>query len=383
MVDSRQRRSVILTTAGTSLLNNCIDREKEASYQRVLVESAHKKAGMLSPEAQEILNTLSSRAWKGMSEAENGRLHRISAELNALSALYEGRLIGSGKQGDQHIIIASDTAPGRATADALDRFLSAQGFSTHCPVIEDLDTVDTRTYRNGVHNLLKFIEENLKGYREAGYRIIFNLSGGFKSLAGYLTGIGMIYADEIAFIFEGQGSQLVRITPPPVKLDEGLAERHFGSLALLAEEACLPTEALPDVPLTFVERDDLCMLSIWGRILWNRLDQDRLLSTVLHEYPGIVYGPHFVKDWESLDTAVRAAVQQAIVKAAALLLEKQGDVLALKQDRGLQYTNFKQRPEIGHFRVNQQWRISCSVEKGSLTLRHCGSHDHVEGKEGV
>ncbi|MBK8043622.1 MAG: hypothetical protein IPK21_13770 [Haliscomenobacter sp.] len=72
-----------------------------------------------------------------------------------------------------------------------------------------------------IKDLLKWCDETLPGYRTAGYEIIFNLTGGFKSLQGYLNTIGMFYADRIVYIFES-GQEVIAIPKLPVKLEMGI-----------------------------------------------------------------------------------------------------------------------------------------------------------------
>lgn len=379
-----QNKRLILTTAGSSLLLNQVDRAREEAWATALREMAHVGEDDLQSGQIEMLNTLKQRALQKLNEADVDALRRMAAELNALVSLYDGRLKHPDNKQDHHIIIATDTAIGRATAEILHDFLCRNGYTADCTPIESLDTRDTATYRKGVHNLLERIEETVPGYRESGYRVIFNLSGGFKSLSGYLTGIGTIYADEMVYIFDEKGSSLVRIPPLPVKLDDDLGRKHFGSLAILAEERYLPGDALPDLPPPLVERDaDLCMMSLWGKILWNRLDPDGMYAGQLYEYAGIVYEASFEKDWKACDRPARVSIQKAIVGAAALFLEGGLNIAPLKRDPGLQYEDYKQRPGIGHFRAGLQWRISCRVEDGRLILRRCGTHDHVERAEKV
>jgi hypothetical protein len=50
--------------------------------------------------------------------------------------------------------------------------------------------------------VIRWCQDTLPGYRESGYHIVFNLTGGFKSIQGWMQTLGMFYADEIVYIFE-------------------------------------------------------------------------------------------------------------------------------------------------------------------------------------
>lgn len=382
-------KRLIVTTAGTSLLSNQIHRANEPDWGKRLTDMAHQKKDELSSESEQILNTLKNRAVDAINTANNQELRKFSAELNALVSLYEEQFLNySNSKNDYHIIISSDTAPGRTTSEILKQFLDKNGFITDCPSIAGLDALDSLTYRKGVYGLIDYFDNQLPNYKEAGYQIIFNLSGGFKSLAGYLTSLGMLYANETVFIFEGSSSKLIRIPQAPVNLNEDLAAQHFGSLAILAKERYLPPDSLPNIPESFIERDsDLSMISVWGKILWNRVNKnpkfDSIFTDTLFEYPKIEYTATFKKDWNKLDSTVKIEIQKAVISASALLIESGNDVSALKRNGGLLYSNFEQKPEVGHFRASRQWRITCTADSNGLKLRHCGSHDYTEQSENV
>src|SRR5699024_7664299 len=104
---------------------------------------------------------------------------------------------------DIHFLLATDTYQGKLTAELLKEFLSRKVQSAQVIVPKNLNTKTKEDFKAGIRDLLKWCEDVLPGYKDAGYEIIFNLTGGFKSLQGYLNTIGMFYADSISYIFEG------------------------------------------------------------------------------------------------------------------------------------------------------------------------------------
>jgi len=77
-------------------------------------------------------------------------------------------------------------------------------------------------------------------------------------------------------------------------------------------------------------------------------------------------------------------LQETLAEASAFLLMYEGNPNALREYGWLQYDNYTNkhtrdgRP-MGHFRITQGDRVSCTAEGGVLRLRHFGGHDYVNG----
>jgi hypothetical protein len=205
---------------------------------------------------------------------------------------------------------------------------------------------------------------------------LFNLVGGFKSLQAYLQMLGMIYADEICYLFESPGSPLLRIPRLPIHFDLEPLRQSAALMARLATGAIVREEDVSVLPSIYVEIDGgYAVLSTWGKFVWNS-EKQNLLSGTLLEHPGIRYEHAFKKDYERCKEAPqRVAFQEAIAKAAVLWAEN--GLKELRRDGGLQYETYQNRKEIGHFRVDKGRRISCLPDGDTLVLRHMGSHDYV------
>jgi len=81
---------------------------------------------------------------------------------------------------------------------------------------------------------VKFIEDNLIGYKRNGYRVIFNLTGGFKSVQGFLQSIASLYADEAVYVFE-TASELLRAPRMPLRLDMNVVKENITSYVGLGQ----------------------------------------------------------------------------------------------------------------------------------------------------
>jgi len=75
------------------------------------------------------------------------------------------------------------------------------------------------SFRVALADLTEQLDTLVRSYREQGWFVVFNLTGGFKSLNGYLQTLGMISADRCVFIFEG-APELMEIPRLPVRLSE-------------------------------------------------------------------------------------------------------------------------------------------------------------------
>ncbi len=227
--------------------------------------------------------------------------------------------------------------------------------------------------------LIKWCEENIFGYRNCGYRIIFNLAAAFRSLQGYLNIMGMFYADEMVYIFE-TGSRLLRIPRLPLQVDIGALRDHRAKLAMTAQGHVFTFAQVANIPDGLLEIDERsAMLSDWVGLVWNRVRQE-LLEKNLLEFPRLYYTDKFRKDFEGADAKEQVELQEVLAKVAGILEDNNGDTSALKRDGGLQcevYTNKRTKDgrPIAHFRVSDSRRVTCTAEDDKLLhLRRYGEY---------
>ncbi len=365
---------LILSPVGTSILTN------QAGDQRsLLYRYANASESQTLPEVKLLIQSLSEQVKNSLPQAQPAALRKASAELNGILGLYQGTLPAN--SGDTHWLIATDTYQGQVAASIARDFLKQHFHNTQIFTPAGLSTRDKATFMEGIKELLQWCDETLPGYHHSGYTIHFNLTGGFKSLQGYLNTIGMFYADQISYIFES-GEELITIPRLPIKLEREIFE-HNASLFLQLSQSNegLPTATLSAIPDVMLDRiDDRCLLSTWGQLGWNNA-KERILATRLIELPMIAYEESFRRDFQD-NTQAREKVrlQEIIAKVSCLLQENDGDIACLKGGRagGLLYDNFSGKNSyLGHFRLNQGMRVSCKYENRTLLLRHFGPHDYV------
>ncbi|HEY9872603.1 MAG TPA: putative CRISPR-associated protein [Candidatus Obscuribacterales bacterium] len=362
---------LLISTIGTSLLTNQIDQQSD---RQLLNKTANLTPETIPTEAGNIIEKLKSKASEKLKQGVK-EIRRASAELNGIYGLYQEQL-EQGRQ-DMHFLIATDTAQGQATANVVKSFLQTQGLTVDTYTPSGLSTASTESFSHGIDKLLEWIDDTIPNYEESGYKVCFNLVGSFKSLQGYLNTIGMFYADEIIYIFEGS-SEVITIPRLPISLDNSVIQPYVVEFALMAQGAEVNRSKLPGVPETLIFAvDDEVTLRNWGRLIWNR-SKEQLLSKDLLAFPQIRYEPSFVRDYERVrSNSERVKLQEILAKVAHLLIKNNGDTGALKGDGGVLYEVYKNKGGIGHFRVTQGLRVSCVVSDEGLLLRHYGAHDYV------
>lgn len=369
-------RQVIISTIGTSLLTNQINRADpdEKDWYSRLRDTANLNEDKTPEDVKQIITILKQRADEQLSGAKIYQIRRASAELNGVYGIYQENLT-QGKE-DIHFLISTDTAQGKTTAKIIDDFLRKQGLTnTSIYTPSGLSTASTEAFSLGIDDLIVWLQDTIPVYKASQYKISFNLVGSFKSLQGYLNTIGMFYADEIIYIFEGEKSDLITIPRLPIAVDINSIQPHALQLALLdagVELAVSETAGIPSAML--VEIDQKMMLSTWGQLIWNQC-KDKLLSGDLLVFPRLEYQDTFRADYnQQRSDKARVKLQDTLAKVVCLLNQSNGDTTILKQHGGLQYDKYENMGDIDHFRITQGVRVSCRSVQGKLVLHRYGEH---------
>ncbi|MEG4440954.1 putative CRISPR-associated protein [Microcoleus sp. AT9_B5] len=377
---SRQiKPRLVISTVGTSLLANQIDSECEPDWASQLQDNANLTEQEINPgsEIDRNIKELKKRAEDKLKEANTSDLRETSAELNGIYGLYDDQL-DLGAQ-DLHFLLTTDTAQGQVSAKILETFLRSHKISTEIYTPKNLSTASTEKFTNGIDELLKWIDELIPEYQSAGYKICFNLVGGFKALQGFANTIGMLYADEIIYIFEGS-QDIITIPRLPIQVDKSVIK--LVQFSLMAAGAWVKLSELDGVPETLILKvDDTAILTNWGRLIWNRSKED-LMSGELLQFPKLKYESSFIRDYDGItDKKEKSKLQETLAKVSHLLIKHNGDTAPLKSDGGVQYEVYqkedrKQIEGLAHFRVTQALRVSCVTSGNVLILRHYGLKLH-------
>ncbi|MBW4433156.1 MAG: CRISPR-associated protein [Pelatocladus maniniholoensis HA4357-MV3] len=372
-------RRAIISTIGTSLLTNQINRANpdEKDWYSHLRDTANLSEEKTPEDVQQIIATLKQRADKQLAGAKIPQIRRASAELNGIYGIYQEDL-SQGKE-DIHFLIATDTVQGKTTAKIVEDFLRKQGLnnsSIYSP--SGLSTASTEAFSLGIDTLIVWLQDTIPPLKANKYKICFNLVGSFKSLQGYLNTIGMFYADEIIYIFEGEKSELITIPRLPIAVDISLIKPYTLQLALLDVGAGLSISETQGIPETMLaEVDEKMMLSTWGQLIWNQCKNDLLCENLL-SFGGLEYQDSFKADYnKEIQKQPRVKLQETLARISYLLKESNGDVSILKKHGGLQYDKYTNMGNVDHFRVTQGVRVSCCSDQGKLILYRYGKEEEV------
>jgi putative CRISPR-associated protein (TIGR02619 family) len=373
---------LVISTVGTSLLTNQIDREFEDSWYvrlRDTVNCSREEIDKYHEDVKDIIDKLKERT----TDELNGDIEDIreaSAELNGIYGLYD-KEIEKGKE-DTHLLITTDTAQGRMAAEILENFLKQKGLkstSTYFPVGFSLSSSDT--FSEGIASLFSYLQEILVSSKHSQHQICFNLVGSFKAIQGYFNTIGMFYADEMIYVFEGS-NEVIKIPKLPVQVDKSIIEPYKVQLAMMDGGDILKSwSEAQKVPKEWVLTDDKEMtLSTWGKLLWSQCKDYFLSHEKLLEFPRVEYKSSFLSDYKVIlnNFQEKVKLQETIAKVAQMLHLSNGDTSILKKDPGLQYDKYtNMRGDIAHFRVNQGLRVSCTSSNGVLLLHRYGKEPVV------
>lgn len=263
-------KTLTVTTCGTSLLTNGADREA-LSFLRNNANKREEEYG--AEEKSRLLALVEERRGHLLSARDEAEIRRLSAELNGFIGCYRRAGGLADAAGDMHFLICTDTFQGRLTAGLLSDWGEKRGIKMTVQPIEDLNTRDMSAFRLGINNLVEWCSAVLPGYRQASWRILFNLVGGFKSLQGYMQALGMFYADETLYIFEA-GGELLSIPRLPVDFNESARRSVVDnfSVARRLRWQSLPMKQCSGLPETMLDIvDGECTFSAWGKLMFEQV----------------------------------------------------------------------------------------------------------------
>jgi putative CRISPR-associated protein (TIGR02619 family) len=372
---------LVISTVGTSVLTNQIDRDidENGCYEK-LQQTANYTDNEIQhyPEIEQIISELKERAEQELSSNNTDKIRKASAELNGIYGLYNEQI----EQGipDMHLLVTTDTAQGRVSAEVVESFLKSKGLtniSTHAQ--PGLSTASSDIFVEGMAKLIPSMQEIIKECKNRRYTICFNLVGGFKALQGYFNTIGMFYADEIIYVFEGS-NQLIKIPKLPVKVDVSEIEPYKVQLAMMdVGEISTSWEEAQEVPKEWVfVIEPQMILSAWGELLWDQCKEELLSKERPLPFPKLEYHQSFLDDYQAKPANEKIILQENLARAACLLKNHKDGISAMKQDGIFRLRRYVgKHKDIDHFDLPKDRRVSCIAKEGTLYLRHYGEHDDV------
>lgn len=142
----------------------------------------------------------------------------IQAQLDDTSAEIKSLIKMGVDPNDRVILIASDTVDGKLSAELVKAFLKEREICLEVEIqeVKGLQAIDAVLFqREGLRNLLTFLVS--RGNED----IVFNLTGGFKSVVPYLSLIGMLFNKPVRYIHE-DSEDVITLSNVPILLNDGL-----------------------------------------------------------------------------------------------------------------------------------------------------------------
>ncbi len=284
-----------LSPCGTSTLTNLATPDERKLVSRY-ANASH--PSQVPDVDQNQLQELINRAQGELTTANHERAGELSAELKSLIQYCNHEFDSA----DQHALLCTDTWLGEATGKLIESWLRKQGTNVQILRHKDLQTHDPDAFQLSLAELVSWCAETIDGYRHARYRIVFNLTGGFKSVQGFLQTLAMFYADETIYIFE-RSETLLHIPRLPVKLDAiSSIQDHLEVFRRLSQK--LPVKPVSNLPETLIRfMDDQPWLSEWGTLVWEQskpvIYSEKLLPPISSS---IRFGPNFSKTVDKISS---------------------------------------------------------------------------------
>jgi len=229
----------ILCTTGTSIAAGCPELGR---FQ--------KKASDWDDDISQLNREIADRLTRYNLTTAAGRI-AASAELNSLERLRMD-------EGDEVVLLATDTADGHACAEMLSRTIEHEwrGVRTTVERIGGLQVRDAKRLREvGLTRFLQVVLRYVEDpQRRHGGGVVLNPTGGFKGVVPFLTVVGMLFRVKTVYVFEFSEA-LIELPPLPVGFDLQLFRRARPALAALRKEGVLPEERFYKLIPAFQEEE--------------------------------------------------------------------------------------------------------------------------------
>ncbi len=368
-------KNLIISTVGTSLITNPASKDKVAELYKYSNCSKEECPDSI----KELIDSFVPLVKNKLKVAKINEIRRISAELNGIYGFYNNDL--NNRKNDIHFLISTNTYQGLKSAEVVRDYIQSKEIICDIFTPQNLSTKNKEDFSEGIKEILKWFDDVINSYKQQGYKIIFNLTGGFKSLQGYLNTLAMFYADKIVYIFESEQSELIEIPRLPVRIDLSPFEKNKEKLLLLnANRICNINEfdELPEAVIDQLGGD--VILSVWGEVIWKKIKFD--LFETLPVLPFIRYNHKFSKDYtELIDKTKKIKLIETIAKVSVLLERKNGATTELSSG-GIKFSQLESMKHNGmslyHFRTDLGIRINCVITVSGLLLTEFGTHDQTQ-----
>lgn len=283
----------MISSCGTSLLTNGVGQEERA----MLIKYANCSKMELSEELRGQIMSIADKKKQELLNASPDEVRRLSAEMNGILGYFE---IFPEKQGSAtHGLLVSSTFLGELVGDILKEWFEKNGYSAYIVPVSDIVTTPLEKFQSGLCDLVRFCEEDLN--QDANH-VVFNVTGGFKSVQGFLQTLGLFYADECISIFENR-KDLLRIPKLPAQISVSeLVKDNLALFRALDRKSSVPSEETQKIPETLLTTvGDESTFSGWGKLMWEQAKKELYAEKIWPiESDRVRLGDRFLKSCEGL-----------------------------------------------------------------------------------
>jgi len=358
----------ILTSCGLSLLTNYLKNFN------IFPSEVYKYSNCNELEIGDEFKLKVDKALKNLKNEiinlSNEEVRKLSAELNALLNFYANGF----KKEDMHLLLYTDTYFGKKVAEILKYFLENEGFGVINFLAKDLKTSNVEEFQLALSEVVKDISEIINNFKLQNYEIIFNLTGGFKSVNSFLQTMASLYADKSIYIFE-TSNELLEIPRLPINIDEKFFEENLDILRKLEKELEVEKDKVEKLPKSIVLKiGDEYILSPWGEIVWQKYKNElfsKVLITPIIE--NIKYSKEFIKDFDKLNPSERYQLNKSIEKLENYVIKKE-NLKSLKYHSLSGQIAQKYSHEFYPFDGNDSRRVYCNEKGENIILEKIDSH---------
>jgi len=181
-------QQLVVTSCGLSLLSNSA---RQSGIDPFPWQMANMREQDLTLTTWQLADSIADAARSCLAGADANGLKRLSAELNVLLRLYNHDL--GAARGDMHYLLSSDTYLGRFATALLEEWLRGHDLVVNTVLLRGLTMGNAFDPKFGIDHLIRWVSDIIPGYRDRGYRVVFNVVGGFKVIQAYLNILGMLY----------------------------------------------------------------------------------------------------------------------------------------------------------------------------------------------
>lgn len=315
--------NVVLTACGTSLLTNAADQ----AFRSKLFQYSNQQEEEMPEEVREEVQALGEEQAEALESMGPQEAASMCAELGTLVRIYGENWGTDSGRPDEHILLHTDTYVGRAVANVLRGWLELHGFNARLKTFTGLQLRDLSAFHRSTSEMARWCREVIGPRQGTGQgKVVFNLTGGFKAVMGFLVPLGMFYADRIIYRFEGE-DDLISIPRLPMQIDpEAELVTHPSVFRRLSAGLPVDEDDLADVAETLLDRTgSQPTLSAWGEIAWgdyaDEYYEEQLLDPLSDK---IVLTDKFEKGAEKLQHDKLARLNEQMDKLAGYM-ESGGD----------------------------------------------------------